>query len=384
VRAGLLLSLILKEALHRKGGFLLATLAVAAAVAACVALSMAHEAAQRETRRVTRDLGFNLQIVPRGTDLDDFWLRGYSELTLPEDALHRLAAREGISYNHLVGILEGRAELGGRQVLLTGLSPELSPPGREKPPMGFAIAAGTLHLGHEVARRLGLEKGDTLELGGETFRVERSLPETGSGDDVRAFGLLSDIQRVLGLEGKISRIRAIDCLCLTAAENPLAILRAELEGALPEAMVLMDQRLADARARQRRLAERHAARAMPFLIAACAAWIFVLALLNVRERGAEIGILRALGQRSALISGLILGKALLIGGAGAALGYGLGTWLALRFGPEVFQLTAGAMRPAPALLVWAVLGAPLFAAAASYVPAMLAVARDPATALRGE
>jgi putative ABC transport system permease protein len=110
----------------------------------------------------------------------------------------------------------------------------------------------------------------------------------------------------------------------------------------------------------------------------------VLALLNVRQRRSEIGILRALGYGSGRIAGLFLVKAVLAGLLGAGIGFGLGTWLALVYGPEVFRVTASKIQPEWAVLAWLLIAAPALAALATLIPAMVAVAEDPAVTLREE
>ncbi|HYV26339.1 MAG TPA: FtsX-like permease family protein, partial [Candidatus Eisenbacteria bacterium] len=311
---------------------------------------------------------------------------GFSDQTMAEDAIQRFANYEKVfvSYNHLVATLQQKFSLQGKEVILTGLAPTLTAPGQKKQPMGFEIKPGTVQLGFVVAQRLALKKGDALELGGKKFTVDRCLVESGTDDDIRVFGRLSDVQGILNLKGRINEIKAIDCLCLTADQDPLKILRAELGKALPEAKVIQLRAIADARAKQRQTAERYFAFITPFLLVVCAAWICVLAIMNVRERKTEIGVLRALGQGSGKIAALFLGKAVCLGLIGAALGYFIGSALALKFGPDIFKVTAKAIQAEPKLLLWSLLAAPAFAAVSSFVPAMLAVTQDPAATLREE
>ena len=110
----------------------------------------------------------------------------------------------------------------------------------------------------------------------------------------------------------------------------------------------------------------------------------MLAVLNVRDRRSELGLLRALGHGSARIAGLFLGRALLIGIVAAVAGYGIGAVLALNVGPEIFKVTAKAIQLEGGLLGWALLVAPAFSAMATFIPAMLAVTLDPATTLRAD
>ena len=121
---------------------------------------------------------------------------------------------------------------------------------------------------------------------------------------------------------------------------------------------------------------------MPLAVLACGIWIGALAFLNVRERVEEVGILRALGYGGARVSGLFLGKAILLGIMGAALGFGIGTGVALKYGPDMFKLTAKNLKPDYLLFGWLLIGAPLFAALCSFLPTMISVARDPAESLR--
>lgn len=378
--------LIIKELLYRKLNAALGILAILMVAALFVAYLTSAEASRRETTRVTRDIGFNLRIIPGATDMDQFWSTGYSDETMPEDSVERLAKLENVffSYNHLVAVLQRRYLLQGKEVLLTGLAPAITAPEQKKQPMGYSIKSGHALLGYQVWNRLGLKKGDAFEMSGRPFTVEMCLVESGAEDDIRLFVALADAQQVLQLPNRINEIKAIDCLCMTTDQDPLSKLRAELARALPEAKVVQLRAIADARAKQRQMTDRYFALATPFLLVVCAAWVCVLAILNVRERRAEIGVLRALGYQSAQVAGLFLGKAVLIGIAGAVLGYAVGSALSLRFGAEIFPVTAKAIRIQPQLLLWVVLAAPAFAALASFVPAMMAVTQDPAVVLREE
>jgi putative ABC transport system permease protein len=208
--------------------------------------------------------------------------------------------------------------------------------------------------------------------------------EAGTEDDVRLYTALPDAQAILGLPGRISEIKAIDCLCLTAEQDPLPKIREALSRVLPEARVLQMRTLADARAKQRQSSERVRAFAVPTTLLVAALWILVLMGINVRQRRAEIGLWRALGLGSARIAVLFLGKAVLLGGLGGLLGWTLGTVVALRWGPGLFPVTAGSLAADLSLLLPAVGLTPLFAAVATFLPAMMAVAQDPAETLRSD
>ena len=377
---------ILSEGWYSRLNSALVLLALTGAVALLTAVSLLTAAAERETRRVVRDLGFNLRILPKETDPERFFLEGYSENTLPADAVNRLAAGAGtfITFNHLTPVLERRTRIAGHECLLTGLGDTVVGPGEKKQPMGFRIAPGTAHVGSILAERLGAKPGAVLEIGGLSLRVERVLVEAGTEEDVRLYTALPDAQAALGLPGRISEIKAIDCLCLTADQDPLPKIREALSRVLPEARVIQMRTLADARAKQRQSSERVSAFAVPTTLLVAAVWILVLAVLNVRQRRVEIGLWRALGTSSARIAALFLGKAVLLGFLGGLFGWGVGTAVGLYWGPSLFPVTAASLKMDASLLLPALGLTPLFAAVATFLPAMMAVAQDPAETLRAD
>ncbi len=376
--------LIAREAVHRRLQTILALVAASFAVALPVAFFTTGEAAGRETRVLMRDMGYNLRIIPRETDMERFWRDGYSELTLSDEGVARFAERGDLSFNHLIAMLQRRVDWEGAPVLLTGIATEVSPRGKKQGSMLFEVETGSLHVGWEPARRLGLEEGQAVRLLGREFRVERCLVETGTGDDARVWAALTDAQSLLGLEGRINEVKALDCFCGDPAVDSRERLRSQLEEVIPDGKVIRLQAVAEARQKQRRMAQGWFALIMPAVLVACAASIGFLALLNARERRGEIGILRALGHGSGRIAALFLGKAVLIGVLGALLGFLAGTALALEHGPEIFQTTAKSIRPSWTLLGQALVLTPLFTALVSLIPALLATTEDPARCLRAE
>jgi ABC-type lipoprotein release transport system permease subunit len=254
--------------------------------------------------------------------------------------------------------------------------------------MTFSVEPGTVYVGFEVARGLDIKERGVVDILGRTFTVVKCLSRTGSSDDIRVYGHLHDIQSILNLEGKINEIKALECLCLIEDENDkrsmLAIAQEQLAQILPEAKVVLVQGIAEVRQKQRAAMEGYLAFLMPVILAVCGAWVGVLAMVNVRDRQQEIGIMRALGYGSGKITLLFLGKAVIIGLLGAAVGFFIGTALALNFGPGIFKVTAKAIKPEYAWLTWSLIVAPVFTAVSSFIPAMIAVTYDPAVTLREE
>ncbi|MFP4501071.1 MAG: ABC transporter permease [Candidatus Hydrogenedentota bacterium] len=378
------LRMTLRELMHRKIGALLAITAIALAIALYVGFNMLTEAANQETIRIMRDMGFNLRIIPEDAAETVLWTRGYVQETMPEDYAQRFADQEGISYNHLVATLHQPYTAHGHPLILSGIAPEVVPPGRRKRPMAPPVPPGTVTLGYHAARVLDVTTADDagVELDGRRFAVNKILAEAGGMDDVRIYAHLDDVQALVDMPGRINEIMALECLCAERGLDNLAMLREQLAGILPEAKVIRMSEAAEVREKQRFMIEDYLALVMPLALVASVLWIGLLAMINVRERRTEIGILRALGYDSRYIAGLFLAKACLLGLAGAVVGSAIGAVIALVLGPAVFQMTAHLIRPDLMTIAGMLLAAPLFAALASLIPAMLAVTQDPADVLR--
>jgi len=123
-------------------------------------------------------------------------------------------------------------------------------------------------------------------------------------------------------------------------------------------------------------------------------WIVTLAALGaaalavaatsattVLERRAEVGVMKALGARNAIVSGIFLAEQLMLAVAGGAVGYVLGIALARALGKSVFGIPGS-----PRMILFpVVLGlAALVAILGSLFPLRRTAHFDPAAILRGE
>lgn len=116
-------------------------------------------------------------------------------------------------------------------------------------------------------------------------------------------------------------------------------------------------------------------------LAAAALAVAATSATTVLERRVEVGVMKALGARNAVVGGIFLAEQLMLGVVGGAAGYGLGIALARALGQSVFG-SPGAPR---AILFPAVLGiAAVVAILGSVVPLRRAAHFEPAAILRGE
>lgn len=375
--------MFLQEMKYRWGNFLLTLSGVIAAVTIMVLFCMMTSASKNETRVLTRDMGFNLKILPKETDMNKFWVNGYSEHYMPEDYAQQIVDARKFSYAHLTATLHKQIVWNDQEVILTGISPnELEPKQMKKSKMIFAVTPGKVYVGYEIARQFHLEVGGTMEVLGKQFEIEHCLAETGSNDDIRIFFDLSELQQLLHLENKINEIMALNCMCSTKGDDPLGVIRSDLESILPDAKVIMNRTIATARERQRKMVDNYMAVLLPVFLIVCALWIATFSMLNVMQRKTEIGLLRAMGFGTWYVIRLFLWRVIFIGILGAVVGYFLATWIGMTYGPEIFKVTARSVKPLYDLLYWALFLAPVFALIASLIPITVAASQEPAKVLK--
>jgi ABC-type lipoprotein release transport system permease subunit len=378
------LRLLLREIQHRKLNFLLAIVSVVLAVGLFASVQTMVDASQREAVRLMRDLGFNVLILPEGVKKEDWYSRRYATKEMPEENVRKLANSRTMLIRHLVARLQKMTTWRGHNVLLTGILPEVTMTHRpKKAPMGLKIPRGQVYLGRDIARVTGLGKGAVIDdlAEGKTFTVAGELVPKEPIDNIRIAGHLHDIQEILGKPGRINEIEGLMCLCPGAKPTDIDD---DVARVIPGAQLVKRTDIAETREQTRLMMERYSGFIIPAVVAVCVVWVGLLMLSNVRSRRAEIGLLRAMGVGGGKIAALFLGKAVAVGLLGAAAGFAAGTALAMTLGPEIFPITAGKIKPAWDLLGWSLLGATLLCALAAYLPAMLAVAQDPADALREE
>ena len=373
---------------------------------------------QDAIRKQMVKLGFNVLILPEEQELGELHLEGTLSSTMPESYVGKLADSGVITINHLLPMVTKRVAWPEREaeVILVGTRGEVPILHRAlKKPILDAVAPGEMVVGYDLHQKLGLTEGETVPFMGKELRISKLHPQRGTTDDVTLWIDLGQAQELLGMQNLIHGMLALECEC---AGDRISAVRSEIQGVLPGTQVVerYSQALARAEARaqaaataeealaaeqqagaeslqqeeaaRRDIEDRHAELAhwlVPVVIVASAVWVGLLAFLNVRQRREEIGILRAIGLRRRGVIAVFEGKAILIGLTGGIVGVLVG--LGLTSGGNLSPGTIGELWETPGLgrlLLAAPLAAVLFAAIASWVPALLAANQDPALILEQE
>jgi hypothetical protein len=398
--------MIWREIAFRKFNFVLALLSVSAAVACLIGtltllrtdkaeVAKAGAGLEDAIRKITKGLGFNVIILPEDQDLNEMHLEGSLNKQMPEEYAHRLAESKIVTINHLLPTIMKKLTWPetGLPIVLYGTRGEVPIQHRDpKKPLLDTVPKGTMIIGHHVSQKLGLKEGDETTLLGHKFFLGKVHGERGNIDDATVWINLTEAQELLGMQNLIHAIQALECHC---AGDRISQIRVEIARILPGTQVLERGPPALARAEARDQArqsaedaskrrEAFAAVLAPLIWVGAAVWIGFLMLGNVRERRAEIGILRAIGFRSSQILLLFLGKAFLFGILGTLLGFVVGALA----GASLGEMTAGwesLQNPeVPIHFVLALGLAVALSVFASWIPALSAARQDPALVLQEE
>ena len=373
--------LVIKEIRHRPLGAILGAAAVASAVAVVVFLWGVAVAGERETRLIQRDIGLNLVIVPAETRPETFFATGQITGSMPAEYIERVAEQDVA--NRLIPMIRRSIRVDGVDAVLVGIAPErFKRNNKMKPVFGRSIESGRCVLGSSTATSLERSTGDSLVIDGTTLEIERVLGTSGSEEDARIYVSIEDAQSILDLPGRITEIRALECHCGADVEDPVAWLNAQLGPLLPDTRVLRLSALAEARRQQRLLSERYLGIAGPVVVVLSAIVVCLLAILNVRERRPEIGVLRAIGWSSGRIGSAIMIRAAILGVLGAIPGLLAGVTLLDAIGPSLFAIAWQGAATDAGVIIAVMVAAPLFAVVAAFMPAALAIREDPAEILR--
>lgn len=434
--------LVLREISHRKLNFVMGLVSVAVAVGCFVGArtllradeiqtEQAGKALEDSMRKITKGLGFNILILPEDQDVNELHTEGTLSKSMPYEYVERLANSKIVTINHLLPLVVRKVRMSDidkielepaelqASMFVIGTHGEVPLVHRDmKKPLEDHVPAGTMVVGFQIGKRLELKpskkkaarkKSDkknsaqgegqkekpktlkTVNFLGREFKITKVKAELGNRDDSTIWINLSEAQEMFDSKNLVNGILALECNCATI--DRVAEIRKDLEAILPGTQVIESGPPALARAEARNQAKQVAVKNLkqhqsfagilvPLVVVGCGAWIGLLAFGNVRQRSSEIGILRAIGLKSAQILLIFLGKAIVIGLIGAIVGYAAGFSIVISTLPE----SSGAWSQlfAPDLLVATLLTAPAIAALASWIPAMLASRQDPAMILQAD
>jgi putative ABC transport system permease protein len=402
--------LIWKELWQRPTALVNCLLAISLGISALVAIRSITLYSEQAVSEQLSALGANVLLLPPGVSLEGYYAADAHGATLPESHVSQLILANLEGVEHVSAKLSVPAEFAkveGGRVTLTGILPqdELQTLASFQSVQAFSnahagckgrakiggddqsaaeslansryihkLAVNEVVIGADVAASAGLKEGDSLTLLGYPFKVCGVMSATGTVDDGRVFAHLHTVQRLAKKGEEVNVIEIMAC-CEDAAGGLIS----QLGEQFPDAKVVTITQVVDTQVAINRLMTQLSYLFFGILLIVGMASIAGTMFANVSERRKEIGTLMALGAAPKLVARLFLGKALVIGLAGGALGYLIGTGLAIGLGP---MLSGIEVQPVPTLGVLAVVVAAVIALVASYPPARRASLVDPCICFR--
>ena len=380
-----LFHLIFRALAHRKGRtvLLLAVLAMASSLA--TALGVVSYSMGKRVAEEVRKYGANLVVIPKTARLD-IGSGGLNFGSISEPAYLRQSQVEqallasGLKAEHSFH-LRGVLRAGNSDILAEGVDfasiRRLFPWWQLR---GNWPAAGETIVGSDLAARMKLKVGDSIELAGAhsalRLRVSGTVA-TGGEEDGLLFAALPELQSVLGLEDQLTLVR----LLVTAQGESLKQRAATLQQLFPDAKVSEVRQIA--RTSEGLLAKVKLLMVMVTAVVLISAGSSVTGTMSttVLERSKEIGLMKAVGGTRWEVLLIFCGEAALLGVFGGIAGYLLGSAIAQFITKTVFGTSAE-------FIPWFAgisLGVSLFLALLGSLGPMFSVFKlDPVRSLRGE
>ena len=380
-----LFHLVVRALAYRRGrtALLLAVLAMASSLA--TALGVVSFSMEKRVAEEVRKYGANLVIIPEtarmivgsgGLNFGEISEPAYLEQRRVEEVLARSGLKAEKSF-HLRGALHFRKG----DIMAEGVDfaeiRRLFPWWQIK---GAWPAAGETVVGSDLANRYGLKTGDTMELDGPEQTVRLRICgtiATGGEEDGLLFVALPELQRVLGLDGRLTMVR----LLVTAEGKSLGQKATALQALFPGAKVSEVRQIA--RTSEGLLAKVKLLMILVTAVVLISAGSSVTGTMSttVLERSKEIGLMKAMGGTRWEVLMIFSAEAASLGLLGGVAGYLLGSAIAQFITETVFSASSE-------FIPWFIgvsVGVSLFLALLGSLGPMISVFKlDPVRSLRGE
>jgi len=396
-------TIIWKEMWQRKARLVSGLLTITLGIAVIICIQSITAVSRQVVAKKLDLLGANIQVLPQGASVDDYYSADIDAPTFPEEYVERIATSMLPGVDNLSPKLARRITVADTPIILTGILPanELAakPIWQDSELMGAelemtcapssdkesslteedlqaqrkiieSLDSNAIWVGSIVAQRLHLQEGSSVDLEGETFTVSHVLPETGTIDDNRVFAHLHTVQNLLGIGPQISNIEIIGC-CSEISDGLLGKLR----NILPDTRIVTIGHIVNTQIETNTLMSKISLILLLIIVVVGAISIGNYMWANVEERRKEIGTFITIGLTSFHIYRLFITKALFLGIVGGTLGFILGTAMAIVIGPQLANLSVS---PVTIYLLWSLVLAMLIAVTGTWYPMRRAARMDPA------
>ncbi len=364
--------IITSQARHKWGIALLILLAMTSLVTLYVYSSNTTAFANRSMQLVMKNMGHNLLILPEEVDVRSIYTCSDDQVFFSDDITRRMSKARNLSSRYYVSVLQAKVEV-------EPVGSENETP--EKRNMVLPLAESEARLGHECARTLQKDIGESVHILGEEFRVVEILPPKATLDDCRIYIGLTRCQELLGKKGQINFILAFLCLHGGSLDGALRLQERRLADMFPGFRQISRMDVAQGRHLARITTRKSLHYLLGIVAAATVIIIAVTGLQEVSDRRHETGIMISMGVSHTYIVSLYLVKTLTLAVTASVVGFLLGSALAVQFTAPFLIVNTKPVTvlwdqlPAAAALTCAV------ALAAEIIPIIRLLCLDPNTIL---
>ncbi len=251
------------------------------------------------------------------------------------------------------------------------------------------LASGSCAVGAHLAHRFRLQPGDTVKLSAgagsgsadnpaasETFQVARVI-STGSSEDDQVFVSLGELQKLGGIEGKISVIE------INIPGQTAEIERGvqQLAAAFPRLDVRPIRQIVYSQGKVLHTIRGLLISLMSLILVIIALCVMATMTAIVLERRKDIAVMKALGASNQDVTRLFLMEGASLGLVAGLAGFAVGGFLAAQVGERLFGVSLSVVWWTLPLVWGATI---LLAALATFFPVGIMRRIQPATALKGE
>ncbi len=397
-----LFQFIFLELWHRKSQLISGILAITLGIGVIVSIQSISVVSEKAVAVNLDNLGANILVLPQGAGMDDYYSADIDAPTMPGEYVERILTSTLQGVDNLSPKLTRRVTINGQSIVLTGILPSseiaskplwqsaglfgdelqlaCAPSNATNQSHGYenellqrkaidTLGKTECYAGSGAARKLMLPEGSEVIIEGQSFKIIKVLPETGTIDDDRIFAHLASVQNLLGINDQVSAIEIMGC-CNAISDGLLGKLR----NILPDTRITTIGQIVSTQIETNKLMNKISFIFLIIILFVGGISIGNYIWANVNERRKEIGVLRMIGARKSQIYYLLLVKASVLGILGGVLGYIIGTIAAILLGPYLADLP---VHPVPLFLLWSVLISLGISLIGSLIPAYLAGKIDP-------
>jgi putative ABC transport system permease protein len=361
----MLLRIMLRAAMLRKGTAVSALGATIVAATAATAMLNLYEDVQAKLRREFRNFGANVVVESR------------PQGALTEESIEKInaaVAGRGLAVPFSYAVARTVRD---QAIVVAGVDFDSV---RKLNPWwsvsAWPRASGEALLGKRAAELLGTAGPIDLGYQGHNLRLRvAGILSTGAGEDSRVYVSAQDFRNWTGLDASV-----VEVAVSGTSEEVFSVIR-DLQSAVPSAEVRPVRQVSEAEAAITAKTRSTLLFSAVFIVSTAALCVLATLMGWVFDRRRDFATMKALGASDRLIALFVAGEAAVLGVAGAIPGFALGAAIAAWIGRANFHAPVS---PRLNVLPLVLLGSILVTLLAALLPLRLLRRIQPAMILRGE